>query len=239
MANKNRILTAFTAASLVLSAAAPAGAQVGHRPESSPYRDLRIKQTVTFMSGYLMGGRGKAGVGPSAGPLLGLRWDAHVGASLALYLGGAGSDLERRLINPTLPPGGGRDLGTAQQNVWMAEGGINLLLTGRKTWRGFAPYAGAGLGMVFGTEVPEDSVFTFGRKFHIGPTAGVKYFLGRRFHIRLEARDVIWRMTYPQVFLTVPEEEPRTPVIDGDVSTLAEWVHHPTFFIGLGWTLRL
>jgi len=28
-------------------------------------------------------------------------------------------------------------------------------------------------------------------------------------------------------------------VIDGDVSTLAEWVHHPTFFIGLGWTLRL
>jgi hypothetical protein len=213
-------------------------AQVGHRPESSPYRDLRIKQTLTFMGGLLTGGGGKAGVGPSSGPLGGVRWDFHVGSSIALFLGGHASDLERRLINPIEPPGGGRELGTAQQNVWMAEGGINLLLTGRKTWHGFAPYAGAAFGMVFGTEVPEDSVFTFGRKFHIGPAAGIRFFLNRRFHIRLEARDIIWRMTYPQVFLTIPEGEPQIPVIDGDVSTLAEWVHHPTFFIGLGWTLR-
>ena len=216
-----------------------AAGQVGHLPDTSPYRDMRIKQTVTFMGGYLTGGRGKAGVGPSAGPLAGARWDFHVGGSLALFLGAMGSDLERNLVNPIEPPGPTRNFGTARQNVWVADAGINLILTGRKTWRGIAPYAGVGAGMVFGNQVPEDSVFTFSRKFHIGPQIGMRYFLNRRFHLRVEARYLIWRMTYPSVFLTIPDEEPRTPVIDGDVDRLAEWVHHPVLLIGLGWTIRL
>ena len=140
---------------------------------------------------------------------------------------------------PIEPPGAGRELGTARQNVWVADGGINLLITGRKTWNGFAPYAGVGFGMVLGGEVPEDSVFTFGRKFHIGPQIGMRYFFNRRFHLRVETRDMIWRMTYPQVFLTIPEEEPRIPVIDGDIDRLAEWTHHLVLMIGFGWTLRL
>ncbi len=216
-----------------------ASAQVGHLPVTSPYRDLRIKQTVTFTGGYLVGGRGKAGVGPSAGPLVGARWDAHVGGSLALFLGVMGSDLERNLVNPIEPPGPTRNFGMAKQTVWVADAGINLLLTGRKTWNGLAPYIGLGLGMVFGNSVPEDSVFTFSRKFHIGPQLGTRYFFNRRFHLRFEARNIIWRMTYPSVFLTIPEEEPQTPVIDGNVDRLAEWVHHLVLTIGLGWTLRL
>ena len=215
-------------------------AQVGHSPESSPYNDLRISQTVTLMSGYLSGGRGKAGVGPSDGLLGGVRWDIHVGGAASLFLGGYMFDLERRVLDPTQPPET-RMLGTASQSVIMVDGGVNLILTGEKTWHGFAPYVGANLGVVFGGEVPEDSSgFRFATKFHAGPALGIRLFVNRRFHLRVEARNVLWRITYPNSFFAPPENAPGADPILNEVDTSnTQWTHHPVLMFGLGYTLRL
>lgn len=228
---------AFGLGTLVVALTGPIAGQVGHQPERSPYRDLRIKQSLTGFGGLLSGGRGKAGVGPADGTIFGVRWDIHTGSAATLVLGVSAADLERRLINPSAPPSL-RDLGTARQTVWVIDGGFNLVLTGRKTWHTLAPYLGASLGAAVGGSVPEDSVFSFRGKFQFGPMLGVRQFLNRRLHLRVEFRDIIWRLgRYPDVFFT-----PGTgvePVLDPDVNSPNEWVHHPTLFFALGWTLRL
>ena len=55
--------------------AAPAAAQVGHEPTRSPFRDLAYKQDFTLHTGYYVGSKGRAGVAPSGGPMLGVRYD--------------------------------------------------------------------------------------------------------------------------------------------------------------------
>ena len=213
--------------------------QVGHQPESSPYRDLRFKQSLTPFGGYLTGGRGSAGVGPSDGPLVGLRWDISVSAPMWLFVEASWSGLERNLINPNLAPED-RFLGTAQQTVFMLGGGFNLVFTGRKTWRGLAPYLGATMGVAFGGAVPEDSSgFSFKTKFQLGPMLGLKVHPSQTVHFRFEIRDVLWRLTYPDRFFEDPVFAPGTPpVLDPLVQTDSEWAHHVTYYFGIGITLR-
>ncbi|MCZ6915170.1 MAG: hypothetical protein O7I93_00200 [Gemmatimonadetes bacterium] len=213
--------------------------QVGHQPESSPYRDLRFKQSLTPFGGYLTGGRASAGVGPSDGPLAGLRWDVNVAAPIWLFLEAAWSGLERNLIDPNEAPED-RIIGTAKQNVFLLGGGFNLVFTGRKTWRGLAPYLGAEMGLAIGGVVPEDSSgFSFNTRFQVGPMIGLKIHPSQKVHFRLEVRDVLWRLSYPDRFFQDPINAPGTPpVLDPLVKTDSEWAHHVTYFFGIGITLR-
>ncbi len=207
--------------------------QVGHQPESSPYRDLRFKQSLTPFGGYLTGGRGSARVGPSGGPLAGLRWDVNVAAPMWLFLEAAWSGLERNLIDPNEAPDD-RFIGTAKQNVFLLDGGFNLVFTGRKTWHGLAPYLGAELGIAIGGAVPEDSSgFSFNTKFQIGPMIGIKIHPSQKVHFRLEVRDVLWRLSYPDRFF-----QGTPPVLNPLVQTDSEWAHHVTYLFGIGITLR-
>jgi hypothetical protein len=171
----------------------------------------------------------------------GLRWDIHVGSAATLFLGGYASDLERQLVNPAEPPET-RYFDTAQQRVFLVEGGINFMLTGRKTWRRLAPYVGAALGMAFGGSVPKDTLsgFRFGTKFQFGPVVGLRIVVNRRVHLRVEGQDILWRLTYPNPFFEPPRNAPTTaPVLDPAFNTGSQWTHHPTIKFGLGYTIRI
>ena len=126
--------SSLTAALLLAALSAPGGvlAQVGHLPGRSPYKDLRIKQSVSIWSGYLTGARGSAGSVTSGGSLLGVRWDITVGAPTVAFLSIARADLVRNLVNPT-EPADTRFFGTARQRVFIIDGGFDLILTVRKT----------------------------------------------------------------------------------------------------------
>ena len=214
-------------------------AQVGHVAEASPYKDMRIKQALFVYGAYLSGGRGNAGVGPSGGSLAGARWEINVGAPTGLFLGLAAGNLERPLVNPDDPPET-RFFGTANQVVVMLDGGVNFVLTGRKTWRGLAPYLGVGLGMVFGGSVPEDSSgFNFKSQFHIDPAVGLRFHPSSRIQFRIEARAVYWRLSHPERFIQDPLNAPGTSSLVDPVSqTLNDWTVHPTLVFGIGYTLR-
>ncbi len=212
---------------------APALAQVGHVAENSPYNDMRIKQALVVYGGYLSGDRGSAGVGPSDGPMGAVQWEIAVGAPSVLYLGLALANVERVLVNPADPPDT-RFFGVADQRLLMVNAGANLILTGRKTWRGLAPYVGFGLGWVFGGAVPEDmSGFTFKSKFQFGPTAGVRLHPSPRFHFRVEVRGIFWRLNYPALFF-----DPPNPLLNPLLETDSDWTVHPTLLFGIGYTLR-
>src|SRR2546430_1599448 len=125
-----------------------ATAQVGYDPAHSPYHDLPRGGAVAVSVGYLSGGRGDVGVGLSDGPTAGLRYEVPFGA-IGASLGVAYGRTNRFVVNPfkdTLS----RKTGPYDQDVWLIDGGLQLSLTGRKSWRGFAPYIGGTLGVAIG-----------------------------------------------------------------------------------------
>lgn len=228
-----RRLLAGTAVCLAVFQTTAALAQVGHLPENSPYKDMRIKQALVFYGGVMSGGEGNAGVGPTNGPVGGVRWEIAVGAPSILFLGLSMANLERPLVNPDDPPDT-RFLDSANQRIVMVDAGLNFVLTGRKTWRGLAPYMGVGFGMAFGGPVPEDlSGYTFKTKFHIDPTIGIRFHPSPRFHFRIEGRAVFWRLNYPPRFFDGTD-----PLLNDLIQTNTNWTVHPTLLFGIGYTLR-
>jgi hypothetical protein len=152
--------------------------------------------------------------------------------------GFSASRLERLLINPTQGEDD-RVLGTASQTVFLADAGIVLKLTGAKTWHGLLPYVGLTMGLAIGTSVPEDSLsgFDFGLHFQTGPQVGLRLHPTERIFLRLEARDVVWRLSYPNVFFEEPEHDPDSPpVLNPLIQGENEWTHHLLLLAGLGFS---
>ena len=236
-----RRLLAGTAVCLAVFQTTAALAQVGHLPENSPYKDMRIKQALVFYGGVMSGGEGNAGVGPTNGPVGGVRWEIAVGAPSILFLGLSMANLERPLVNPDDPPDT-RFFGSTSQRIVILDAGLNFVLTGRKTWRGLAPYLGVGFGMAFGGPVPEDflSGYTFKTKFHVDPTIGIRFHPSPRFYFKIEGRAIFWRLNYPEGFLCDPEEDPlcTDPLLNLLIQTDTDWTVHPTLLFGIGYTLR-
>lgn len=212
--------------------------QVGHPPGSSPYRDLRSKYQISATGGYSWGGGGKVEVGPARGRFGGMRFDLHLAGPGAVQLGVNVGNFDRLLLDPSQAPDA-RILGTTTQSVIMVDAGLNLVLTGAKTWYGLAPYAGASLGLALGGDVPAAdslSLFKFSTKFLVGPQIGFRWFPFRRVSFRFEARDVIWRLSYPSQFFDPPANAPDDdPVLDSRFNKTTQWTHNPMFLVSVGW----
>jgi len=213
-------------------------AQVGFRPESSPYRPLPEKYQLSVTGGYSWSNGGKVGVGPAHGPVFGGRFDLHLAGPGAIQVGANVGNFERLLLDPRLGPEN-RVRGTASQSVVMLDAGLNLVLTGQKAWRGIVPYIGTSLGMAFGGSVPEDSLsaYKFGAKFMVTPMAGMRLHPTRRLSLRVEARDAIWKLNYPASFFETPTLAPdEAPILDPQFNKDSEWTHNFMLFVSLGWS---
>lgn len=231
------LIGAAVAALLVLHPATGV-AQVGHAPASSPYRDIFGKFILGVEGGYADGSGGKVGVGPAAGPFGGLRLDVHLGGPANAGFEAVYANLDRLILDPTLLEGE-REMGTEKQSILFLMAGMGLHLTGHKTWHGIAPFIGASLGLGFGGDVPADSVmsgFQYNTKFVVAPWAGIRWHLGKRLSLRLEARDMIWQLSYPNAFFESPElGEP--PLLNPLVEGTKQWTHNFWFIGVLGYTI--
>ena len=220
-------------------AAAGAWAQVGHPPESSPYRDIRRGHTITPAGGYFAGDGGDFGIGPHSGAVFGARYDIRTAHTIQLGLGVAHGSLERFIVNPFVRLANRRS-GPVSQSVTFAEIDVQLNLTGGKSWRRIAPYLGAGGGLAFASGTPADtSQYEFGNKFYLVPHAGIRLFLSDRLHLRAEARATFWKLNYPTTFRQEPVEEPGTQenpnaVIPGE--NLSEWTTSSWLQAGVGYS---
>ncbi|HET7296551.1 MAG TPA: hypothetical protein VFI66_05375, partial [Gemmatimonadales bacterium] len=138
-------------------------AQVGYDPGHSPYHDIRRGPVVVAMFGYLGGGRGSVGVGLSHGATGGIRWEPQFGA-IGASLGLAYGPMTSFAVDPT-KDSVSRTSGPFDNTLVLADAGLQLVLTGRKTWRGLAPYVGGALGVAVGSTVKRDtSGYQFGTK---------------------------------------------------------------------------
>jgi hypothetical protein len=231
-------MTAGVLASLAL--ATPVLAQVGHRPESSPYRDIRKGHTITALFGHFGGNGGKFGIAPHDGPVYGFRYDLRSGSTIQVGLGLARGELQRLIVNPFVELAN-RVSGPVDQSVTFAELNLQFNLTGGKSWHRLAPFINVGTGVTFPTSTPADtSKFEFGKKIYLAPSAGFRVFLTERLHLRGEARAVFWKLKYPSTFTAEPPLEPGNPpdhsnavITDGNTS---EWTASSWLQVGLGYT---
>lgn len=220
-------------------AATSAAAQVGHRPEASPYRDIRKGHAVTATAGYLAGNGGDLNVGPHDGAVFGGRYDIRTSRTIQFGLGLAHGSLDRFIVNPFVRLAN-RRTGPVSQSVTFAEVNIQFNLTGGKTWHRIAPFVAGSGGLAFASGTPADtSRYEFGNKFYVAPAAGLRFFLSERIHLRAEARLTFWKLNYPTTFQQEPVEEPGTPENPNAVITgnnLSEWTATPWLLAGVGYS---
>jgi hypothetical protein len=175
-------------------------AQVGHAPGASPFRDVNTRQSLTFFAGHFNGNVAEAGTGASGGPIFGVRVRARLSGPIDLMATVARIGAERMVIDPSQPVGS-RLSGPVPLDMIAADLGLLFSLTGAKTWRGFAPYLGAGLGVVSATDSRVDpGGYRVKTNFTIVPTIGVRYHVGQRLALQLEARDNTIRYEWPRAY---------------------------------------
>ncbi len=230
------VRTAIRTATLVLlgvvASWSGATAQIGHDPARSPYHDIPHGGVGLATFGYLGGSRGRVGVGVSDGPTFGLRYEVAPGA-IGVSLGVAYAQTTRFVVDPA-KDSASRKTGPFDTDVILVDAGLQLVLTGRKTWHGFAPYLGGAMGVAVGGGSPPDpSGYDFGNKFTFAPEAGVRWYPGRRVSVRADFRAVAWKLTYPISYKVPASDGTRVLPLD---ATLNEWTWHPWLTIGLGWT---
>ena len=231
-----RSLRMTTIAAIALPSVALA--QVGNPPGDSPFRDIRKGHTLTAVAGYFGGSGGEFNIGPHKGATFGGRYDIRTGSTLQLGLALSHGKLDRFIVDPFVRLANRRS-GLVKQSVTLAELSIQFNLSGGKTWNRIAPFVGVGMGLAFAGDTPADtSRYDFGRKFYLAPSAGFRFFITDRLHLRGEARVVFWKLKYPATFQAEPTEEPGTPespnaVIVGD--NLSEWDPSPWLQVGLGY----
>lgn len=221
---------------LLLSAAGPAFAQVGHDPARSPYRTLRYGQFIGLTGGHFGGGGGQIGLAPHKGETLGLRYDFLGAGTVTLGLSATYMRLERLIVDPDKPLGTGT-IGPVAVNTGLFEGIFQLNITGGKTWRGIAPFASAGLGLALTERTPADSSeFKFRLKAAFTPGIGARIFLSERLFLRVEARTTFWQVSYPQTFRSPPSSDPsKPPVVSGSQK---EWVTNTWYTVGLSYAFH-
>ncbi len=229
--------TRRTLIALLLLTPSLALAQVGHDPRSSPYRDLTRGAWLVPQAVFFQGAGGQLGIAPHGGRLFGAR--AEIGGNRAISFGlEFATGTAERLIVDADAPVASRVTGPVDQKLTLA--GINLMLnlTGGKTWRGIAPYAGGAAGVNFAARTPADtSGFNYGRRFYFAPTVGVRVFLTRDIQLRAEARTQFVQLQYPESYRQEPASDPGTGGTSNAVlpnGRLKEWTTTGLYTLSVG-----
>ncbi len=212
-----------------LSASLLAAQLVGTEPSRSPFRDLQTTQQLTFSAGWLNATKDAARVGPEAGPLLSLRHDIHIGGPAWLTTRYSTLMSERRVIDPGLPEVD-RFQGTQGVTHHIADIGIMLALTGKKTWRGLLPTVGGGIGITSDFAGRDIGGYLFGTKFAFSFGPGVRIVLPRDYSMRIDLTNNMYQFQYPSTYFIAASDS--TSVLD-DTAQRASWRSNWGITVGL------
>jgi hypothetical protein len=171
-------------------------AQVGHLPAKSPYEDFKIGQSATVIGGWLAVKRDLADVAPAASWLAGLRYDIGVGGPASLFARYVLSPSERNVLAPTNPRAT-RVIATPGATTHLFDAGLDVSLTGRKTWRHLMPSVNVGAGLASDFARADTGGYQFGTKFAFNYGFSLRYLPRRGPQLRLDAVNYLWQYQYP------------------------------------------
>jgi hypothetical protein len=189
----------FVSALALVLMATSAGAQVGHLPETSPYRDVETKQELTFFGGQYSAGQDPIAVGPRSGPMYGLRYEVHVGGPALLMARWAHVNSERFPIDPT-KTGAAQQLGRQAVGLNLVDLDLVLNLTGQKSYHHFIPAVNFGAGIAECSCTVKPDPYAFGTAFAFSYGAGLRYVPGGRFQLRADWGDYLYQLKYPNAY---------------------------------------
>jgi hypothetical protein len=219
------------AAALLCLSIAPLAAQVGTEPEKSPYQDFTYHQDFTVFSGYFSGNKGTPGIGPQSSPIFGVRYGLHIGGPAEMSIRIARASSSRNVLDPT-KIGAARDLGTMSDPIWIADAGINLALTGQKSFHHLIPVIGVGVGVSKSNSSQDVGGYRFGTGFAIHFGGGLKFVTHGPWGARLDLTDYFWQLSYPGGYFLTPTGG--TPVLSSS-QTQNEWKQNATITFGLSY----
>lgn len=226
------------AAVLALAAAPSSGQQI-----TSPYDFVETSQGVRAFASYIFTDRGTIDIGPASGIGFGAGYNIRISGPFELDAQATYFPTSRTVfdITPTDstvlaedPKAGLVELGTATLDLLLVDATLRFDLTGPRTWYSLQPYALIGAGGVFRitddnaaeenlpTDVELRVRFRNGFTGHVG--AGFEWHVLRQFTVRVEARDLLWKLHVPQGFFQ------RGRLIDDE-----QWVQTAHLSLGLVW----
>ena len=225
-------MKAFLSALMVLMAAVPLQAQVGHEPAKSPYEDLEYSQELTPLVGWLRTRHDPAGVAPRSAPLFGVRYELSLTGPLALTSDLVHSTSSRDVIEPTRVAAK-RAAGTEGAGVTAFDLGFALNLTGRKSWHALVPQVRAGLGFVSSRAKDDSSGFSFGTPFAFSLGGGLKFVpVGGRLQFRADVTDRIFKLSYPDSYYRLASDN--TAVLPRTTAS-SFYTHHTALTVGVSY----
>lgn len=225
---RHSLRPALLAAALLLPA--PALAQVGTMPISSPFRDLEYKQELTAFTGWYAASKDPAGVAPRSGPMIGARYEVRIGgpAQFSARLGTVFS--ERQRLNPA-GAGAARNLGVREQGLFLGDVGITVNLTGQKSWKELVPYTNVGVGLASDFKGRDPGGYRFGTTFAFNFGGGVRWVPRDRWQVRADLADWIYQIQYPETFY-VPTTTGGSDAVLRSGQAKSVWKHNVALTIG-------
>jgi hypothetical protein len=218
-------------AALLCFGVAPLAAQVGSEPDKSPYQDFTYRQDFSVFGGYFSGNKGSAGVGPQSSPIIGVRYGLHIGGPAELSVRLARASSTRNVLDPT-KVGAARNLGTESDPIWIGDIGINLALTGQKSFHHLVPLFGLGIGVAKSKTSPDVGTYAFGTGFAIHFGGGLKFVTHGPWGARVDLTDYLWQLSYPSSYFLQPTGG--TPVLARGRAQ-NEWKQNATITLGISY----
>lgn len=213
----------------------PAGAQA-QVVLDSPYRFIETTQAAGPFAGYLATSRGPIGLGPSSAAIFGGRYGIRVSGPFVVEAELAYVPSTRMVLDTIPPDTAIVTIGETDMPLALARAALRFNVTGARTWHSLQPFVlfGAGVAIDLGGEssldedLPEDVRFDFGTSFAADFGAGIEWFISRRASLRVDARNLLWRLETPPAFLLGAR---------GDTLADTEWTQN--FFVSVGLSLQL
>lgn len=231
-----RFLSAFV---VLLLASSPAAAQVGYDPAASPFRDIRNGRYLEFFAGKMFSDGGSIPVGPRDGNVFGARINFRSKNTIQVGFGGWYAGTVRNIVDAD-DSVATRVKPAIDHHLLGGEISLQFNLTGGKSWRGIAPYAGVGIGVVKGQKTPaaDTSGYTFGTKLYFAPNIGSRFMLGQRTFVKVEGKAYFWSLKYPVSYSDEPSKQPGTGDVINAVNVSGKrssYVPVPALQIGFGY----
>jgi hypothetical protein len=108
-----------------------------------------------------------------------------------------------------------------------------MSLTGDKSWHRIVPEIGTGVGLISDfRSLPDTGGFVFGTRFAFNMSAGIRYVPGGRWQVRLDGKDRLYTLAYPQTYFTAPTGG--TAVVPSTQSR-SFWLNNPAVTLGLSY----
>lgn len=225
-------LVAACAAALALTATRQAGAQVGYTPAASPYTDVYRNHEIAVYSGWYFGGNDPAGVAPGDGLATGIRYGWHAGGPAILVADFARFGTHRMVKDPNSPEGAGRNVADESWPLYSMNLGLDLALTGEKSWHHLAPVVKGGVGFVSDMKAKADTGgFKFGTRFAFNLGAGIRWVPAGHWGLRADFDNRFYTVAYPTAYF-LPPNGGGNPILQGAKSK-SSWTVNPVLSLGL------